>query len=443
MRAKPLCFCLLVLGSGAVADEKPPGTKGPEAAPTAGAQHEQATQSKDLQELEKRVREEFLAECQENDRLYKRMVKAKPHDIRAWELLGWNAAYNLSVTSDDIKERYTHVKEGIEHLVHGLTHNPTNAVLYWDIGFYLHNRIGQGDARKPFRKLFRNDKQFHKLLAGQVDLKAVEGPDGLPDNELVAQRWFEKTIAIVEKHGWPAEFPKNVTVLVLNSFPGICQRTHARSIEDDGHFGEAAVTAWKQALKMWETLGEREFVAEDGKKYRLKNNESARKSVNYDYWKQRCLVEQTEPMLTARRALYRAEEYLSGFKGTLRWTWEENLAKQRADFTDEARGRAKQLFDEAFSRLGRGIQRARLACRKRGRAGQCHLAIPVACPERQAVTRRLSIAALPQSIAAHTMKPAARQSATVCFDTFAGMLRQRRAGTLTSDDSSDTPAVSA
>src|SRR5262249_9543101 len=154
--------------------------------------------------LEKRVRAEFLAECQENDRLFKRMVKAKPHDIRAWQLLGWNAAYNLSVTSDDIKERYAHVKQGIEHLVEGLTHNLTNAALWWEIGFYLHNRIGQSDMRKPFRTLFRNDKEFHKLLAGHVDLKAVAGPGGLPANHLVARRWFEKTIAIVEKHGMPA-----------------------------------------------------------------------------------------------------------------------------------------------------------------------------------------------------------------------------------------------
>jgi hypothetical protein len=340
--------CIGAVGSGSVADEKPLETKGPKAAPWAGDQHKQATHSKDLQELKKRDHEEFSAECQEKDRLYKRMVKAKPHDIRAWQLLGWNAAYNLSVTSDDIEERYAHVKDGIEHLVHGLTHNPTNAALYWDIGFYLHNRIGQSDARKPFRKLFRNDKQFHKLLAGQVDLKAVKGPDGLPDNELVAQRWFEKTIAIVEKHGSPAEFSKDVSALVLNSYPAICQRAHALAIEDDGHFGEVAVNAWKQALKMWESLGEREFVAEDRMKYRLKNNESSRKRVNYDYWKQRCLVEQTEPLLTARRAVYRAEEYLRGFKGTERWTWEVNLAKQRAEFTDEARGRAKQLFDEAF-----------------------------------------------------------------------------------------------
>jgi hypothetical protein len=341
---KTHCLVLLIMvpsftavGSRAAIDEKQPEkTKRPDAVPSAVDQGKQSLQSKERQELEKRLREEFLADCVKNDRLYKRMVKEKPNDIRAWQLLGWNAAYNLSVTSDDIREQYRYIKQGIEHLVEGLTHNPTNAALYWEIGFYLHNRIGQTEARQPLRTLFRNDKEFHKLLARHVDLKAVAGADGLPDNYLVAMRWFEKTIAVVDMHGAPAELGKTVTPLVLRSYPAICQRVYARSIEDDGHFGETAMNAWKQASRMWDALGEREFVAEDGTKYRLKNNESTRKRVNYDYWKQRCLVEQTELLLTARRAVYSAEEYLRGFKG------------KEADFTDEARGRAKQLFDEAF-----------------------------------------------------------------------------------------------
>jgi hypothetical protein len=339
---------VIAVGSGAVADEKPTNSKRPEAASKADDPRKPAPQSKDRQKLEKRLNEEILAECQEQDRLYKRMVKEKPHDIRAWQLLGWNATYNLSVNSDDIKEQYAYVKQGIEHLVEGLTHNPTNATLYWNIGFFLHDKIGHSDARKAFRRLFRNDKEFHKLLARHVDIKAIAGPDGLPDNFLVAERWFEKTVAIVEKHGWPPELPKNFRPLLLISYPAIAQRSYARSLEEDGHFGETAANAWKQALKMWEALEEREFVAEDGTKYRLNNNESARRQINYDDLKRLCLVEQTQPLLTARRAVYRIEEYLKGFNGMERLTGDANPAKPHADFTDEARLRAKQLFDEAF-----------------------------------------------------------------------------------------------
>jgi hypothetical protein len=181
--------------------------------------------------------------------------------------------------------------------------------------------------------LFRNDREFHKLLAGHVDLKAVAGPDGLPDNFLVAQRWCQRTITTIEKHGSAADFSKLVAPLVLNSCPAKCQLAHARAIEDDGHFGEAAINAWKEAQKMWEALGAREFVTAEGRKSRLRDNELARMQVNYDYWKRRCQVEQMEIVLTARQAVYRVEQY---------------LAKQRADFTDEARAQANLLFNQVF-----------------------------------------------------------------------------------------------
>ena len=61
--------CLVVAGSRAVADEKPPKTQGSETATKTGEQSKPAGQNKELQALEKRVREEFLAECKENDRL--------------------------------------------------------------------------------------------------------------------------------------------------------------------------------------------------------------------------------------------------------------------------------------------------------------------------------------------------------------------------------------
>jgi hypothetical protein len=113
----------------------------------------------------------------------------------------------------------------------------------------------------------------------------------------------------------------------------MCQRAYARAIEDEGHFGEVAAAAWKQALKMGEAVGEREFVAKDGTKYRLKDNELARTVVNYDYWKRRCQVEQTEPVVTARQAVYRVQQHLAKLGGVT---------------TDEERAQAKQLFDQAF-----------------------------------------------------------------------------------------------
>src|SRR5947209_4896822 len=84
----------VVAGFRAPADEKPPKARWPEAPIETGGQPKQAIRGKDLQELEKRLGEEFLAECKENDRLFQQTVKANPRDVRTWLLLGWNATYN-------------------------------------------------------------------------------------------------------------------------------------------------------------------------------------------------------------------------------------------------------------------------------------------------------------------------------------------------------------
>jgi hypothetical protein len=115
---------LVVASSPAVAQEKPRQTKGTEQL-TTGCD-KQAAQDKDRQELAKRLKAEFLARCNKDDRLYKQMVKANPHDVRAWQLLAWNTAYNLAVTSRDLKEQYAFVKRGIEQLVEGVVQNPKN-----------------------------------------------------------------------------------------------------------------------------------------------------------------------------------------------------------------------------------------------------------------------------------------------------------------------------
>jgi hypothetical protein len=83
---------------------------------------------------------------------------------------------------------------------------------------------------------------------------------------------------------------------------------------------------------MWEEFGQREFVIQ-GAKARLKESEFGRAQVNYDYWKKRCQVEQTEPVLTARQAAYQVYQH---------------LAKQPEDATDEERALTKKLFDEAI-----------------------------------------------------------------------------------------------
>jgi hypothetical protein len=322
--------CLVPAGSPAVADDKPPKRQGSEPP---------ATKDKKLdnQEFDRRIREQLSADSRENDRLYQKMAKADPKDVRVWLLLGWNAAFNLSVECKDVAERYAYARRGVERLVEGLGHHPTNAELYFNIGWYLQHRIGRMDDRKAFRELFRKDREFHKFLASHVELKAVDGPDGLPDNFLAAERWFEQTIAVVEKHGEPKDSTTLPVRLIVHSYPAASQREYAMAIETEGHFGETAANAWKQALKKWDDFGGREFVIQ-GAKVRLKDSEFGRAQVNYDYWQKRCRAEQTQAVLTARQASFRVQQH---------------EAKQPSDSTDDERLQTRKLFDEAIGAWAR------------------------------------------------------------------------------------------
>jgi hypothetical protein len=284
-----------------------------------------------LLEFDKRIRKQLTGDAKEDDRLYQKMAKADPNDALVWLLFGWNASYNLSVESKDVNERYAYAKRGIERLLEGLGHNPTNADLFWHVGWFLQDLMGRRPDRTKFRELFRKDKEFHKLLAKHVELKAVDGSDGLPDSFLVAQRWFEKTITVIEKHG-DKDTVTLPSPLLVHAYPAISQREHAMAIEDEGRFDETAGNAWKRALKLWDELGEREFVFQ-GAKVRLKDSEYGRAMANYDYWKKRCQAEQTGPVLAARQASYRVDEH---------WP------KERFGSTDEERARTKRLYDQAI-----------------------------------------------------------------------------------------------
>jgi hypothetical protein len=98
-------------------------------------------------EIGRHLREGLSPDATENDRQYQRMLKANQKYAEAWQLRGWNEAYTLSLESVDMDDPIEHVKHGIEHIVESLRHNPTHAELYFEIGWYLQNRISQMETR--------------------------------------------------------------------------------------------------------------------------------------------------------------------------------------------------------------------------------------------------------------------------------------------------------
>ena len=109
------------------------------------------------------------------------ITKVQPNFINVWSNQAWNLSYNVSVEFDDYRQRYRWVIKGIDFLKEGIRYNERQPRLLWDMGWMISEKIGRADESKQFRKLFKEDDDFHG-----------SPPLALRDNWLVGKEWFER-----------------------------------------------------------------------------------------------------------------------------------------------------------------------------------------------------------------------------------------------------------
>jgi hypothetical protein len=86
--------------------------------------------------------------------LVRSLTKLQPHFITPWLFQSWNLAYNVSVESDRIKDKYFYITRGIELLAEGERQNHDNPDIRYMIGFYNQHKIGLADEANTFRSLY-------------------------------------------------------------------------------------------------------------------------------------------------------------------------------------------------------------------------------------------------------------------------------------------------
>ena len=91
----------------------------------------------------------------------KQIRKVQPNFIGVWRFQAWNLSYNVSHEFDDYRDRYRWVIRGIDFLKEGIQYNEHKPVLQWDVGWFIRHKIGRADEKKQFRKLFKEDDDFH------------------------------------------------------------------------------------------------------------------------------------------------------------------------------------------------------------------------------------------------------------------------------------------
>ena len=87
--------------------------------------------------------------------LVRSLTKLQPYFITPWLFQSWNLAYNVSVESDRVRDKFFYISRGIELLAEGEKQNRNNPDLRFNIGFYNQHKICQSDETNTLRSLYQ------------------------------------------------------------------------------------------------------------------------------------------------------------------------------------------------------------------------------------------------------------------------------------------------
>lgn len=186
----------------------------------------------------------------------RQLSRLQPYFVSFWRYQAWNLSYNVSVELDAVQDRYYYVKRGIEFLKEGIQYNEDSPYLLSELGWFIGNKIGRADEHIQYRRLFKNDDDFHP----------PDRPKGLRDNWLVSKEWYRDAVSAVDDRK-KSLGKKNPTTFY--AAPGMAQMNYGEAIEKEGVFGDRAKNAWRQAASLWNDYGNREMRASNGQLIRL------------------------------------------------------------------------------------------------------------------------------------------------------------------------------
>jgi len=207
------------------------------------------------------------------------ITKLQPNFESVWVFQAWNLAYNVSVEFDDFRHRYHWVKKGINYLIDGTRYNRSMPSLLHEVGWFFQHKLGRADERRQYRKLFRDDEDFHAQLDAPdlpIHMDLTNGPDKKPDNWLVAYEWYRAGEELVETRDAPI---RRKNPLLFYSNAAMTLMYYATAIQDDGHLGETSQAVWRRAEREWNDFGDHGIPTRLGVDIRLNDLERLRQKV--------------------------------------------------------------------------------------------------------------------------------------------------------------------
>jgi hypothetical protein len=194
------------------------------------------------------------------------IIRLQPNFITVWQFQGWNLAYNCSAEFDDYRQRYQWVIKGINFLKEGIRYNEDEPRLLRDIGRFISEKIGRADEHVQFRRLFKEDDEFHQAVAKEQR-----------DNWYVGKKWYLVAENVADTHQYVR---LGTSPLLFRAEAPKCQMYYADALEGDGVFGEKAKTEWKRAGREWEAYGKLDIPTVENQTVRLGEVDRLRKRID-------------------------------------------------------------------------------------------------------------------------------------------------------------------
>ncbi|MEL7499419.1 MAG: hypothetical protein AAFN77_17570 [Planctomycetota bacterium] len=204
------------------------------------------------------------------------LTKIQPNFVKVWEYQAHNLAYNISMEFDDYEQRYAWVKKGLLFLKGGIPHNKMDHRMYDNMGFFTGNKFGKSDEKKSYRRLFRNDNEFHQDMSDVVEPSLYNLGFGYEyDSWQMAYLWYGFSKELVEeKNAQP--YRSDVMFYMLQP----AQKRHlAMALQEEFPPSNYMSTVWRDADDMWRKYGNQKLTNSIGVTITLEGQNAAQERL--------------------------------------------------------------------------------------------------------------------------------------------------------------------
>ncbi len=188
------------------------------------------------------------------------LIKIQPNFVKVWEYQAHNMSYNISVEFDDYEYRYHWVKKGIDFLTDGIPYNYRDHRMTDNLGFFTGMKIGRSDERVQFRRMFREDTEFHEGMEEWIDPDSYFTREYGHDNWKMAYDWYDRSINLVERESAP-QYSGDVMFFMRRPAQ---LRNQAGSLQSEYRTNDVIQEIWGTANKEWKEYGQQQIANTNG-----------------------------------------------------------------------------------------------------------------------------------------------------------------------------------